>query len=234
MVFLSVAGAAVFFFGLRGAIETHLERLPGIDLSSVFASYQQVLANPLFIRWTLCSALQIGIFFSMNAILGYQYQRNGYSLTQFGFWFALTPLSYLLGNWCNRKWFAVRGLERAAMIGTVLSLLAVVALSATQVIGMTHALSLALPCCLFGFGNGIVVANTIIGAISESGKHAGTGTGIVGAAQMGMSGLAGAVIVAFGGSQHFWVASVILIVMALVSVVSMLYVYAQRPMPVQS
>ena len=93
---------------------------------------------------------------------------------------------------------------------------------------MTHALSLALPCCLFGFSNGIVVANATIGAISASGQHAGTGTGIVGSWQMATGGIAGAIIVGLGGAQYFAIASAVLIVMGIVSVLSMLFVYNRR------
>ena len=228
MVVLGVAGMVVFLSGLSQASETHLQRLTRIDLKSIYKAYRKVLANRIFLSWTMCSGMQIGIFFSLNGFLGYQFLRNGYSLTEFGFWFALTPLCYLLGNAFNRSWFVKRGIERAAMTGSVLSLVAVLLLFFTQQLGMTHALSLALPCCLFGFSNGIVVANATIGAISASGKHAGTGTGIVGSWQMATGGIAGAIIVGLGGAQYFAIASAVLIVMGIVSVLSMLFVYNRR------
>ena len=98
----------------------------------------------------------------------------------------------------------------------------------TQSSGLTHALSLALPCCLFWFCNGIIVANTTVGAISVAGSHRGTGTGIVGAWQMATGGIAGAVIVAFGGAQNFTVTISVVILMACISVGSMIYVYRRR------
>ena len=98
----------------------------------------------------------------------------------------------------------------------------------TQAAGFTHALSLALPCCLFGFANGIIVANTTVGAITAAGSHRGTGTGIVGAWQMATGGIASAIIIAMGGAQHFWVAVSVVILMACISVASMLYIYRHR------
>jgi DHA1 family bicyclomycin/chloramphenicol resistance-like MFS transporter len=225
MVLLSAAGIAVLVSAWYLAAETNLNKLDKINPGTVAHAYREVLSNNRFLCWALSSGMQIGIFFSLNAFLAYQYQRHGYSLAEFGLWFALTPLFYLIGNTCNRQWFAARGLERAAMVGCVLSLVAVTALFVTQAIGMTHALSLALPCCLFGFSNGIVVANATVGAISESGRHVGTGTGIVGAWQMATGGISGAIIVALGGAQVFAVAAGALIVMSIVSVMSMLYVY---------
>ena len=228
MLLLVTCGAVMIVAAWLLARETNLNRIAAINPYTVMNAYRAVLRNRLFVCWALTSAMQIGIFFSLNALLGYQYQRNGYSLSEFGLWFALTPLFYLIGNSCNRIWFVSKGIERAAMIGSSLSLVSVLTLFVTQAAGMTHALSLALPCCLFGFSNGIVVANSTVGAISASGKHAGTGTGIVGACQMATGGIAGAVIVALGGAQNFSIAAAALIVMSVVSVMSMLFVYRQR------
>ena len=228
MALLSVAGVAVLLSGWYLAAETNLNKISRINVNSVASAYADVLRNRMFLCLALSSGMQIGIFFSLNGFLAYQYQRHGYSLSEFGLWFALTPLCYLIGNTANRQWFVAQGLERAAMVGCVLSLISVVALFTTQMAGFTHALSLALPCCLFGFSNGIVVANATIGAISSSGRHVGTGTGIVGAWQMATGGIAGAIIVALGGAQVFSVAAGALIVMSVISVLSMFYVYQRR------
>ena len=228
MLLLVLCGVVMLVSAWFLAVETNLHRLDTINLTSVVKAYRNVLRNRLFVCWAMASGMQIGIFFSLNALLAYQYQRHGYSLSEFGLWFALTPLFYLIGNSCNRAWFVARGIERAAMIGSMLSLLAVVALFITQAFGMMHALSLALPCCLFGFSNGIVVANSTIGAISASGKDAGTGTGVVGAWQMATGGIAGAVIVALGGAQVFSIAAGAMIAMSVISVLSMTVVFRSR------
>lgn len=228
MLLLVVCGLVMIVAAWFLARETNLNRIDVINPYTVLNAYSTVLRNQLFVCWALTSAMQIGIFFSLNALLAYQYQRNGYSVSEFGLWFALTPLFYLVGNSCNRIWFVSQGIERAAMIGSTLSLISVIALFVTQAAGMTHALSLALPCCLFGFSNGIVVANSTVGAISASANNAGTGTGIVGACQMAAGGIAGAVIVALGGAQNFSIASGALILMSTVSVMSMTAVYRRR------
>jgi len=228
MALLAFSGVAVFVSGFYLAKETNLHRINKINVSSVISAYSNILRNKIFVGWTMAGGMQIGIFFSLNGFLAYQYQRLGYSMVEFGLWFALTPLSYLLGNTANRSYFVKKGIEKAALTGCILSFIAVVSLFLTQAIGLTHALSLALPCCLFGFSNGIVVANSTIGAISAAGKHAGTGSGIVGAWQMATGGIAGAIIVALGGAQVFSVAAGILIVMSVIAVLSMMYVYQHR------
>jgi len=228
MALLAASGVVVFASGYGLLSETNLHRVSKINVGSVLKAYKHVLSSPVFLGWTMAGGMQIGIFFSLNAFLAYQYQRNGYTMSEFGLWFALTPISHLIGNTANRNWFVKKGIERAAMIGCVLSFIAVTALFITQAIGMTHALSLALPCSLFGFSNGIVIANSTIGAISASGNHTGTGSGIVGAWQMATGGIAGAIIVALGGAQVFSIAAGTLIVMSIIAVASMAYVFKQR------
>ncbi len=228
MGLLAFSGVVVFAFGFYLVSETNVNRISKINISSVLSAYKSVLKNPVFLAWTMAGGMQIGIFFSLSGFLAYQFQRHGYSMAEFGMWFALTPLSYIIGNTANRNWFVKRGIERAALIGCLLSFCAVLSLFITQAIGLTHALSLALPCSLFGFSNGIVVANSTIGAISSAGKYAGTGSGIVGAWQMATGGIAGAIIIALGGAQVFSIAAAILIVMSAIAVTSMVFVYRLR------
>ena len=78
------------------------------------------------------------------------------------------------------------------------------------------------------------MANATIGAISVTGKHAGTGTGIVGSWQMAAGGIAGAAIVAMGGAQYFDIAAGVLIFMGVVSVLSMMYVFRQHRLNIQN
>lgn len=228
MALLALSGVVVFVSGFHLVTETNLNRVSKINVRSVFTAYSSVLRNRMFLAWTMAGGMQIGIFFSLNGFLAYQFQRHGYSMAEFGMWFALTPISYLIGNTANRNYFVRKGIERAALIGCGLSFVAVLSLFITQAIGLTHALSLALPCSLFGFSNGIVVANSTMGAIASSGKHAGTGSGIVGAWQMATGGIAGAIIAALGGAQVFSIAAGTLIVMSVIAVASMVFVYRHR------
>ena len=128
MALLSGVGALMFVAALYLVTETNQQPVSSINLRSLASAYRSVLSNPLFLCWTLASGMQIGAFFVLNGVLAYQYQRNGYSMTEFGLWFALTPLSYLVGNSFNRSWFVARGIERAAFIGCSLSLVSMLAL----------------------------------------------------------------------------------------------------------
>ena len=201
--------------------ETNHQRLSKFNVRSMLTAYTTVLKNKIFFCWAMAGGMQTGIFFSLNAFLAYQYQRHGYSMSEFGLWFAITPTFYVLGNTVNRLWFVSRGIELAALTGCLLSLVSLVSMLVTQALGFTHALSLAIPCALFGFANGITLANTTAGSIAAAGKHAGTGTGLAGAWQMATGGIAGALIIALGGDQVFSVAANVLIIMSMISIACM-------------
>lgn len=224
MAVTAASGFLVFAITYCRVTETNLNRLASINIGAVLSAYRETIKNRLFFWFSMAGGMQVGMFFAMNGLLPFQYQRLGYSAAEFGLWFSLTPASYLIGNYVNRQYFVSRGIERAALIGCCLSLIAVILMFFTQALHFTHALSLALPCCLFGFANGIVVSNSTIGAIAAVGKNAGTGTGIAGAWQMASGGIAGAIIVGLGGAQNFNIATAGLIVMSLISVVSMVFV----------
>ena len=225
LVLISFCGFAVFVLALYLVKETNLHRLQVINIKSVLSAYLTLLRKKVFFFWAMASGLQVGIFFTMNGIMPFQYQRLGYSPAEFGLWFSLTSISYMVGNSINARYLVHKGIERIALAGCCLAVIATGLVFTTQALGFTHALSLALPCALFGFSNGIIFANSTIGAISAAGKHAGTASGLVGAWQMASGGIAGAIIVALGGASNFLVGAAGLVIMALGSAASMLLVF---------
>jgi hypothetical protein len=119
-------------------------------------------------------------------------------------------------------------LKRLFCGGCILNLISVLLLFLTQFLEMAHPLSLAIPCCLYGLSNGVIVGNTTVGAINASGSNAGTGGGLVGAWQMAVGGLAGSAIVGFGGAENFLLAAFCLILMSTGALLSIIYVFRKR------
>ncbi len=225
----SVAGAIVFALCMSTTTETHLDRARMGGVADVAGVYKKLLSNRIFLFFSITGSLQVAMFFSMNGFLPYQYARNGFTPMQFGLWFSLTSVFYLIGNTTNRLYFVSRGIERAALIGCALCLAAVITMFVTQELGMTHQMSLVIPCCLFGFSNGIILGNCMVGAMSAAGRHAGTGAGLAGASQMATGALFGSAIIAIGGAKDFTIAAVSMMAMSLLSLSSIWYIYKNRP-----
>lgn len=228
MSIIAIAGIVILVTALLTLKETNLQRINSISLSSLVSAYRNVLRRSVYRYYALANGMQVGMFFSMLGFLPYQYGRLGVSPSEFGLWFSLTPIFYILGNIANRFYFIERGIERAAMLGCILTLISILVMYVTQAIGMTHPLAIALPCCLFGFSNGIVISNTVVGAIHATGHNAGTGTGLLGAWQMAISGVMGSAIIGLGGAEDFFLAAGILIIMSVISVTSIFNVYRQH------
>ncbi len=225
MAIIGLAGVVVLLVAILTLKETNLRRVKSINLTNLASAYRVVLKSPIYLCYALTNGMQIGMFLSMLGFLPYQYERLGVLPAEFGIWFALTPLSFIIGNIVNRYYFINRGIERAATLGCILTLVSVLAMYATQFAGLAYPLAIALPCCLFGFSNGIVISNTVVGAIHASGDHAGTGTGLLGAWQMAFGGLIGAVIIGLGGAEDFLLSMLFLISMSVISVASIYYIY---------
>jgi len=79
---------------------------------------------------------------------------------------------------------------------------------------------IAIPCFLFGFASGFVIANATMGAIAAAGKLGGSASGIVGAGQMGFGIFGGSLVVSVGGYEHFESGVLILIGLAALSTLS--------------
>ncbi len=208
--------------------ETFFDIKPKLHVSAIVAAYTHVLRVRIFLAFAFVSSTQVGMFFAMNSFLPYRYTELGVSSLEFGFWFGLTPVSYLIGNLVNRFILIKFGIERAIMIGCSLCALSLLSLFVTQSLGMTHVLALVLPCCMFGFSNGLTVANSVIGGIKSVGKNAGTGSGLIGASQMLIGSLLGGIIIFLGGDQNISLACGIILGAGLASVLVALPIYMQR------
>jgi DHA1 family bicyclomycin/chloramphenicol resistance-like MFS transporter len=205
--------------------ETFFDTKPTLNLKAIGTAYLHVLKIPVFLGFTVISSTQVGMFFAMNAFLPYRYAELGISPLEFGFWFGLTPVAYLLGNLANRYFFVNLGIERAVLIGCVLCCFSLILLFASQYIGITSVLGLALPCSLFGFSNGLTIANTVIGGIKSAGQYAGTGSGIIGALQMITGSLLGIIIILLGGDSNIVLACTVVLLSGILSMIVAVMVY---------
>ena len=223
MLIMSLGGLLTLISSLYLLQETLVDR-SGAQSNSIWQAYRMVLGNRIFLGFACATSMQTGMFFCLTGLLPYQYSSLGFTSMEFGLAFSLTPMCYVIGNALNRSYFLKFGLERAALLGCSLNLISVIGFFAFDAMDMTHILSLVIPGCLFGFSNGLIVANTTVGAVAASGRNAGTGAGIAGAMQMGMGGIAGSALVAMGGAENFMIASSGLIAMSLLALISMYYV----------
>ena len=200
--------------------ETLINKAKSVSFKNVFLVYKGLVKNIYFNFFTITTAMQTSMFFAMNGFMPYEFERKGVSISEFGIWFSFTSVGYILGNIINSKLTPKVGLEKMCFVGTVCSFLTVLIFFLNNNLGENGSFTLSLICVLFGCSNGFAVANSMTGAINSSKLNKGAASGLMGAFQVGSGGLAGFLIILFGGAENFNICLFALFIMSGISIIS--------------
>ena len=210
--------------------ETLLNKAKSVSFKNIFIVYKGLIKNNSFNFFTITTAMQTSMFFAMNGFMPYEFERKGVSISEFGIWFSLTSVGYIFGNIINSKLTPIVGLEKMCFVGTVCSFCTVFIFFLNNNIGENGPLTLSLICVLFGCSNGFAVANSMTGAINSSKLNKGAASGLMGAFQVGSGGLAGFLIIYFGGAINFNICLFALFIMSGISIISSYLVLYRKKM----
>ena len=210
--------------------ETLLNKAKSVSFKNIFLVYKGLTKNNTFNFFTITTAMQTSMFFAMNGFMPYEFERKGVSISEFGIWFSLTSVGYIFGNIINSKLTPMVGLEKMCFVGTVCSFCTVFIFFLNNNLGENGPLTLSLICVLFGCSNGFAVANSMTGAINSSKLNKGAASGLMGAFQVGSGGLAGFLIIYFGGAENFNICLFALFIMSGISIISSYLVLYRKKM----
>ena len=210
--------------------ETLLNKAKSVSFKNIFLVYKGLIKNNSFNFFTITTAMQTSMFFAMNGFMPYEFERKGVSISEFGIWFSLTSVGYIFGNIINSKLTPMVGLEKMCFVGTVCSFCTVFIFFLNNNLGENGPLTLSLICVLFGCSNGFAVANSMTGAINSSKLNKGAASGLMGAFQVGSGGLAGFLIIYFGGAENFNICLFALFIMSGISIISSYLVLYSKKM----
>ena len=228
MAVSAIAGLIIFSITIIKITETHKNRLPQINIFEITKAYGEILKNLTFLSFAITCGMQSGMFYVLAGILPYHYEALGQSALAFGFWFSIMPIGFFIGNFINRRYLVMRGIEVVSFSGSLITLFSMLILLFSTVTVNLSPITIALPCGLFGFGNGILISNATIGAISSAGKYAGTGSGFTGAWQMIAGASFGVIIVALGGTESMFITVCSVIGISLLSIFCLTYTFIYR------
>ena len=210
--------------------ETLLNKAKSVSFKNIFIVYKGLIKNNSFNFFTITTAMQTSMFFAMNGFMPYEFERKGVSISEFGIWFSFTSVGYIFGNIINSKLTPIVGLEKMCFVGTVCSFCTVFIFFLNNNLGENGPLTLSLICVLFGCSNGFAVANSMTGAINSSKLNKGAASGLMGAFQVGSGGLAGFLIIYFGGAENFNICLFALFIMSGISIISSYLVLYRKKM----
>ena len=161
----------------------------------------------------------ISFLFSMAGFMPYQFERLGASPTEFGLWFSLTSIGYIIGNIVSNKYSSWLGLERFSLLGCFWCLLSIALMFLSEIPLISTSLTLASACFMFGLGNGLILANVLVLALSSvKQKCVASASGLLGAMQMFCGAILGSLIVFLGGDSDFSLSFVVLFILSIFSI----------------
>jgi len=218
LTLMVVTAAVVLVSTYLLVAESRVEKGAALPIRQIIAVYARLLVTQKFIANASGAALMTAVFFAMGGFMPYHFQRLGASAFEFGLFFSACTAGYIFGNNLNRRVGPRYGIDRAALGGSVISFLAVTFLTGAALLDLAVQPVISAGLFVYGTGNGLLVANGLIGAIRAAGVHSGAATGLCGALQMAGSAVLGSLIVGLGGDVDFKLAMTMCWVIVLLGV----------------
>lgn len=202
-------GLIALGFALFDLNETNRNRSD--SLAAQFRAYPQLLGAGRFWAYVLTASCTGGAFFAF--IGGGPFiatEMLGLTPSQYGFYFGIISVGYMLGNFLSGRFAKVFGLNRMMLSGNIVAVSGMLLAIALFAGGVYHPLSLFGPVFFTGVGNGLTLPSANAGIVSVKPHLAGSASGLGGALQIGsgaaLSMLAGALITAHSGpSPLLWI-----------------------------
>ena len=179
-VFLTLAGGAVFAISYWDLGETVQQG--GMGFRDQFRSYPELFSSPRFWGYAMCAAFASGAFF---ALLGAASFVSGEVFGLSPFWSGVSlgapAIGYSAGNFLSGRYSAQMGIDRMAIIGTIVTIIGMGLSLLLTIGGISHPLVFFGLVSTMGLGNGLTLPNTTAGLLSVRPRLAGTASGLGGA-----------------------------------------------------
>jgi DHA1 family bicyclomycin/chloramphenicol resistance-like MFS transporter len=184
-VFAGLVGVAVAALMVSRLPETNQSpsRLQGVV--GMVLGFARLLRAPLFCGYVFQAAFSTGAFFAFAAGAPYvMVDVLGRPATEYGLYFILLGLAYILGNYLSARLSGRHGIHRMLVVGSALAF-AATGFLATLVLVLPWSAPLIFgPTVLIGVANGLTMPNAQAGAVSYAPRAAGTASGLSGFLQM--------------------------------------------------
>lgn len=175
--------------------ETNLH--PSSSIGAQFHAYPELFRSTRFWGYTATSMFASGPFFAFLGGGPYvSTEMLHMTPSQYGAYFALVSLGYLIGNFLCGRYSRAWGMNRMMMLGNIAGLAGMAICFGLFWAGYYHPLSLFAPSALVAAGNGMTLPGANAGIVSVKPHLAGSASGLGGALTLGC----GAALAAFSSS----------------------------------
>jgi MFS transporter, DHA1 family, multidrug resistance protein len=226
--FLIGFGGLALLFAYWRLSETNHSRSAGESVRELLKGYGSLFRSRQFWGYTLVTSFVSAMFFAFLAGAPYvMIELLGRSPAEYGFYFALVPCGYMLGNFATGRIAGTMGPNRMILAGTLLSLASIAAMAALIAAGFLVPVALFGPMLFIGVANGLVLPSGIAGAVSVRPDLAGAASGLTGSLQIGFGALVAPIVGAALGSTA-WPLIAIMAICSCLAIVSFALVAGQR------
>ncbi len=226
--FLIGFGGLALVFAYWRLSETNHGRASGESARELLQGYGSLFRSRQFWGYTLVTSFVSAMFFAFLAGAPYvMIELLGRSPAEYGFYFAMVPCGYMLGNFVTGRIAGTMGANRMILAGTLLSLASIAAMAALIASGLLAPVALFGPMLFIGVANGLVLPSGIAGAVSVKPDLAGAASGLSGSFQIGFGALVAPIVGAALGST-VWPLIAIMATCSCLAIVSFTLVAGQR------
>jgi MFS transporter, DHA1 family, multidrug resistance protein len=171
--------------------ETRRVSSEDIEHKGLWPNVRILFSNKRFIGYVLSAALGCGAFFVyVGAGPHVIITMMGRSPLEYGLWFIPTAGGYIIGNFITSRLSIRFGVDPMIFWGNIMNLVGIASgFMLLPFVDTVGPLVLVAPGTLMGLANGIVLPNSIAGAVSIRPQVAGTASGVTGFTQMSLGAL---------------------------------------------
>ncbi len=166
-----------------------------VSLGSMLASYRVVVRSPVYLAYlTMASTCYAGLFAWISGASFVLQNLYGLSPQQFGIAFSFGAVGYMAGAAVAARLVVRLGLDGVIGIGACAHTIGGLAMMLSVALGLTSAVSLVLPMVIYLAGLGMVLPQSIAGALTPFPERAGAASSLFGFVQQGMAAACGGVV----------------------------------------
>jgi DHA1 family bicyclomycin/chloramphenicol resistance-like MFS transporter len=185
-VFAASASFIVLVWSWTTLPETRAVLPAGIERDTFGRNLGTLFRSPRFVGYILSAAFSCGGFFvyvgaGPHVIITMMHR----SPAEYGLWFIPTAFGYIVGNTITSRFSVRHGIDAMIRWGNLVNLAGgLLGLALLPFVDTLGPLPIVAAATIMGAGNGLVLPNSIAGAVSIKPQAAGTASGLVGFTQM--------------------------------------------------
>ncbi len=193
LVLAGLSGVAVIWLLLPETLA--MRAAEPVSFGSMLNSYRMVARNPAYVAYTgLATTSYAGLFAWISASSFVLQNIYGLSPFDFGIIFAVGSLGYMIGATLAARLVVTLGIDGTIGIGSVAMTVGGFGMIAALVLGLTSSLSLVLPMAVYLAGMGMVLPQSIAGAMTPFPERAGAASALLGFIQQAVAALCGVAV----------------------------------------